>query len=148
MRDLHLLNINRIWNDEAEETSVSGDARARRFVYRGLMRRRQLKLRIMWMLLAAAVSVTAVLLSAGFRSLAADSDMEVRYKYFTSIDVPYGDTFDTIADRYYDEDSYPDEEAFKDEIRRINRLGSRQEAESKVRPGDSLIIPYYSAEFK
>ena len=146
MNELCLLNINRLQDDK--ENSISGPSRARRFVYRGLMRRRQLQLRIMWLLLAAAVSVTALMLSAGIRSLAADKDMEVRYKYYTSIDVPFGDTFESVADRYYDADNYSDEESFKEEVRRINRLGSAQEAEANVRPGDSLIIPYYSAEFK
>lgn len=146
MKELCLLNINHVGSEE--ENRVAGTARARRFAYRGLMRRRQLKLRIMWLLLAAAFSFTAVMLSAGIRSLAADTDLDVQYKYYTSADVLFGEDFNSFTGRYFNADHYESEEAFRTEVRRINRLGSRQEAEAKVRPGDSLIIPYYSAEFK
>lgn len=129
--------------------SAAAALQYRRFVYTGLKRRRQLKLRIVWMFITMVTVVSAVLLLTCFRSFAQETDHIVRYKYYTSISVPYGCTLEEIAADHYQSEDYPDISTYMQEICLINRLSSFNAADNYgVRPGDNIIIPYYSTVFK
>lgn len=65
------------------------------------------------------------------------------FKYYTSITVAYGDTLWEIADKYIDYSEYKDKETYIAEVRNMNHL----DAESDIKAGQYLIVPYYSNEF-
>ena len=67
----------------------------------------------------------------------------VRYKYYTSVTVSYGDTLSDIADRYMTEE-YPNSETYIWEVCNINHL----EDGDSLMAGTDIIVPYYSDEFK
>ena len=75
-------------------------------------------------------------------SKAQDKDEVQFYKYYTNIEVKYGDTMWDIAARYCD-DHYADYHSYIDEVMRINRM-----LEPELKAGSSLIVPYYSVELK
>lgn len=74
-------------------------------------------------------------------SRAQDNDDVRVYKYYTSIEVQYGDTLWDIASAYSDE-SYEDYHAYIKEVMSINRM-----TDSDITPGTSLVVPYHSTEF-
>ncbi len=141
--------IQRITIMRSTEYSTAAALQNRRFIYTGLKRRRQLKLRITYLLITMFLVMSSVLLFTCFRSFAQETDHIVRYKYYTSITVPYGCTLEEIAAVHYQVEDYPDINAYMQEICLINRLNSYNAAGNyDVRPGDNIIIPYYSTDFK
>lgn len=70
-------------------------------------------------------------------------DDNMKYKYYTQIDVHAGDTLEGIADRYL---TVQDDtrQHYISEIIAINNLGE----DGMILAGDRLIVPYYSSEFK
>lgn len=85
-------------------------------------------------------SLIAVLSSKLFVN-AGSVDDEHLYKYYTSIDISYGDTLCSIADEYaYGFDSSKE---FIDEVMFTNHM-----LDDSIVAGQSLIIPYYSTELK
>ena len=65
----------------------------------------------------------------------------VYYKYYTSIEIQPGDTLWDLADDYLEH--YESKQTYIDEVRQLNSL-----TESKIISGQSLILPYYSTEYK
>ena len=65
-------------------------------------------------------------------------------KYYTGVIVKSGDTLWTIADNYIDYEQYRSKQAYIDEVCSINNLYE----ESDIHPGQRLIVPYFSEEFK
>lgn len=63
------------------------------------------------------------------------------YKYYTSIVVYPGDTLESIAEEYGDH--FDSDSAFIKEVINTNHLN-----DADIRPGVSLIVPYFSTEFK
>ncbi len=63
------------------------------------------------------------------------------YKYYTSIEVQYGDTLWGIASRYCDS-PYEDYNAYIKEVMLINRMDG-----PNITAGSYLILPYHSSEF-
>lgn len=72
----------------------------------------------------------------------ATSDDTVSYKYYTSIEIVYGDSLRSIADRYAGKE-YATVEDYVHEVMAINHL-----QEESLIAGQYLIVPYYSTEFK
>ena len=62
-----------------------------------------------------------------------------RYKYFTQIEVKYGETLNHIAEKYYTEE-YGNHDNYIQEIRNLNHL-----YDEYLSPGMYLILPYYDA---
>ena len=73
---------------------------------------------------------------------AADKKQNINFKYFTNIMVAPGQDLEDLAMDYCVADT--DLDSYLDEVRAINHL----EADGTVTPGDFLIMPYYSEEFK
>lgn len=75
----------------------------------------------------------------------AESDMEnVSFKYYTRVDVKYGDSLWSIARQYGDKMHYSSMLDYVQEVVSINQLKDND----MIREGQSLIIPYYSDEYK
>lgn len=65
------------------------------------------------------------------------------FKYYTQVTVEAGENLWDIAEEYIDYDFYKDKNSYIAEVRSINHL----DADGNVAAGQSLILPYYSAEF-
>lgn len=66
----------------------------------------------------------------------------ISYKYYTSIEIAYGDSLWSIADKYAGEE-YDSAEDYVHEVMKINHL-----QEEVLIAGQYLVVPYYSTEFK
>ena len=73
---------------------------------------------------------------------AADKKQNLNFKYFANVMVTPGQDLEDLAMDYCKTDT--DLDSYLDEVRYINHL----EADGTVTPGDFLILPYYSEEFK
>lgn len=65
------------------------------------------------------------------------------FKYYTQVTVEAGENLWDIAEEYIDYDFYKDKNSYIAEVQSINHL----DADGRVMAGQSLILPYYSAEF-
>lgn len=97
--------------------------------------KRNLTLGITLCLLAAALSVTLGSLLVQAKS----DDTAPVYKYYTSIEVQYGETLWSIATQNMSPGHYAHITDYIQEISRINRL-----TDEKIVAGQALIIPYFS----
>lgn len=68
----------------------------------------------------------------------AQTSLQNREKFYTSIVVKEGDTLWSLADEYMTRD-YEDRDAFMDEVRQMNDLTG-----SVIHSGSTLLIPYYA----
>ena len=113
--------------------------RSRRYRIR---RRRQLQRRcLMGVFTLLLILVLAVSYSA-LRSQARAEDDGERYKYYTSIEIGYGETLWEIAETYAGPE-YASLESYIYEVMEINHL-----KEEKITAGEYLIVPYFSGEWK
>lgn len=71
---------------------------------------------------------------------ARSGDMPAACKYYTSIEVHYGETLWSIAEDYLDTGHYHDIRTYINEILQINHLSE----DAFITAGQYLIIPYYS----
>lgn len=71
------------------------------------------------------------------------SDASSGFKYYTKITVEAGANLWDIAEEYIDYDYYKDRNDYISEVKSINHLN----AEGSILADQSLILPYYSAEF-
>ena len=65
------------------------------------------------------------------------------FKYYTQVTVEAGENLWDIAEEYIDYDYYKDKNSYISEVRSINHL----DTVGNIDAGQSLILPYYSAEF-
>ncbi len=111
-------------------------------------RRRQLRRRISILLFLAGAGILLLFFRFGLRSSASEEDASSSYKYYTSVLVGIDDTMDTIAYEYMDDIHYTDKDAYLSEVRYINHIADYVDLDASVRPGDYLIVPYYSSDFR
>ncbi len=105
-------------------------------------RHRQLRRRCLEAMGAALFTVIFAVSCHTILSEAKESS-EPFYKYYTSIEIPYGTTLWEIAETYCGE-GYDSTEDYLHEIMEINHL----QEERVIRAGNHLIIPYFSTELK
>lgn len=103
---------------------------------------RQLRRRFFMAILTVVLVVVLAVSYHAFLSEANTGDKEISFKYYTSIEVSYGDTLWSIADEYACAE-YASVNDYVDEVMQINHL-----KEDSIIAGQYLIIPYYSTEFK
>ena len=73
--------------------------------------------------------------------ISAQSDLETPLcKYYTVMDVHFGDNLWSIAREYYCSEKYADLDSYINEIKKINRLESADD----LKAGENLIVPYYA----
>ena len=98
-----------------------------------------------FVLLGSLTLCLVILLAITFGSfLSKAKDKEeavVYYKYYTNIEIQPGDTLWDLADEYMEH--YESKEAY---IREVSQLNSIRDG--KIISGQSLIMPYYSIEYK
>ena len=75
-----------------------------------------------------------------FVSKSKATDEVISFKYYTSVEVEYGDTLWGIASNYMTEE-YRSLQDYIEEIKTLNGLQS-----DMIRSGQFLVIPYYSSE--
>lgn len=94
--------------------------------------------------LCIALCLIVVLVLAGsgifFVSKSKAADEVISFKYYTSVEVEYGDTLWGIASNYRTEE-YRSLLDYIEEIKTLNGLQS-----DMIRSGQFLVIPYYSSE--
>lgn len=86
--------------------------------------------------LFASISVYSI-------SSAHAANEEVKFKYYTKIEVAKEDTLWSIADRYMDSDKYKSKSKYIDEVKSINHI-----KDDKIVAGATIIVPYYSTNFQ
>ena len=103
---------------------------------------RQLRRRFFMAIMTVVLVLVLAVSYHAFLSEANTGEKEISYKYYTSIEVSYGETLWTIADEYAcaQYDSLND---YVDEVMQINHL-----KEELIIAGQYLIIPYYSTVLK
>lgn len=103
---------------------------------------RQLRRRLLMAILTVVLVVVLAVSYHAFLSEANTGEKEISFKYYTSIEVSYGDTLWSIADEYACS-KYDSKNDYVDEVMQINHL-----KEENIIAGQFLIVPYYSTEFK
>lgn len=93
-----------------------------------------------------AVVVLGLILAIGtcfvVGAKASTEEKAKNYKYYTTVTVEEGDTLQSIADEYRDS-HYANRKQYMNEVVSVNCMSS-----TKVYPGMTLRVPYYSAEYK
>ena len=74
---------------------------------------------------------------------AKDQTQHTLYKYYTNIEVAYGQNLWDIAKIYFCSDKYDDYNHYISEVMYLNGL-----YDDNISAGSYLIVPYYSTEFK
>lgn len=94
-------------------------------------------------LAAAAIAVIAITFTtAVLQSRASSTEDQTSYKYYKNVVVSSAYNMDDIIVDYADA-HYSSERAYIREVEQINHLDV-----DDVRPGDHLVIPYYSEDFR
>lgn len=105
-------------------------------------RQRQVQKNIALLITAA---ILVIFFSIAFSSIfahAITAEKEQSFKYYTSIEVKYGETLWSIAEQNMDTDHYSDINAYIKEVKKINLLN-----EDDIKAGQHIIIPYYTDAF-
>lgn len=113
-------------------------------------RKREREVRRQMTILAAGIAIAIALIVFivfGLRSNAS-SGQNTDFKYYTSVTLNTRDDFDSVVDRYCDLDHYKSREAYIRELCEINRFYSYPYELPDLRPGDSMIVTYYSEKFQ
>jgi len=108
-----------------------------------LIRNRRLQIRrrfIGIILFCVSVMITACIFSV--KASAVSDDVETYYKYYTSIEIGWGDTLSSIEHKY-NNTSICSQDDYIDEVMFINGL-----MDDSIKFGNYLIVPYYSTEYK
>ena len=109
--------------------------------------RRQKIVRRQYMLISAIVFVVifvAVFNIFSFKASAQSDSYVPEYKYYKTITIHSGDSLWKLASSEYNEDHYKNIESYISEICKINSIDS----DTILYAGESLVIPYYSCDYK
>ena len=118
-------------------------ASERRIHNNKIRRQRQLRRNIIITLFTIILVLTFSIGCFTIASKAQDKEEIVLYKYYTNIEVQYGETLWDIAERYFCEDKYDDYKHYISEVMYVNGIYNED-----ISAGSYLIVPYYSSEFK
>ncbi len=103
--------------------------------------KRQISLIIILITLAL---FTFIFMGASIYTDAQSDTYEPEFKYYTTVTVHAGDSLWSIASEHYSEDHYNNLNCYITGICTLNRM----DTDSRLNAGESLIIPYYSKEYK
>ena len=90
------------------------------------------------------IIVFCIFLGTTLMTGAQSDEYAPEFKYYTTITVHEGDTITKLAEKYYSDNHYDNMNNYIYEICTLNRIGDKD----NVKAGESLIMPYYSTEFK
>ena len=139
---MNLANGRRI-DKTANGLNFCSDREYKNYMWK-IRRKRQLRKRLI--LVAIVVSLLILTAAFSFQTMVshAETDMkDVAFKYYTKIEVKYGDSLWSIAQEYKDS-HYDSTMEYIDELVSINHLSG---AGNMVKEGQTLIVPYYSGEY-
>ena len=74
---------------------------------------------------------------------AGDDENNMKFKYYTKVEVERGDSLWKLADQYMDTSEYSSKQDFIYEVAHINHL----DEDCNILNGQILIVPYFSTEF-
>jgi len=108
-------------------------------------RKRQRQLRRNFIMIVFSLFFIVGLSVGGFAigSKAQDMEETILYKYYTNVEVQYGETLWDIADTYFCSEKY---ESYNDYILEVMQLNGLYD--ENISAGYYLMVPYYSSEFK
>ena len=115
----------------------------RRIYNNKIRRQRQLRRNILMTIFTIVLIFTLSIGGFAIGSKAQDQEEVILYKYYTNIEVAYGESLGDIANKYFCEEKYNSCEDYILEVMQLNGLYNE-----KVSPGTYLMVPYYSSEFK
>ena len=92
----------------------------------------------------AVVVFTFVFLASSLLSNAQSDGAEFEYKYYKTVTVHAQDTLWDIASESFSSEHYKDMNSYIGEICSINSISDQ----NSLKAGESLVVPYYSTEFK
>ncbi len=110
---------------------------------RKLRRQREQRRRIASVVLTLCLIAICVVSYHSLTSSASNGSEEITFKYYTDVTVKYGESLWSIADQYIDDIHYDNKADYIAEVCSINNL----EDASDIRSGQTLVVPYYSADF-
>lgn len=105
-------------------------------------RQRQLRRNIITGVIALILIIALSIALGSIMVYAQSNDKVTLYKYYTSIEVQYGETLWSIAEKNLETAQYKDIESYINEILHINHL-----KDDTIIAGHNLIIPYFSEQF-
>lgn len=121
------------------EAVLNSEYRSRRYRER---RVRQMRRRCFMFVLTIVLVLTLAVSYRAILSEATSGTETIHYKYYTSIEVKYGESLWSIAETYADT-GYDTLKDYISEVMEINHL-----KEETISAGQFLIVPYYSTELK
>ena len=104
-------------------------------------RQRQLQKNVTLFIMAAVLVIFFSITLGSIFAYAESAEQEQSFKYYTSIEVKYGETLWSIAEQNMD-GHYSDINAYIKEVQKINHL-----ADDQIKAGQYIIIPYFTNEF-
>ena len=115
-----------------------------RILRKRIRKQRILRCRILTLLLTVCLILGGAFLAYSVETSAKNSTDEIKLKYYTNVEVAYGDTVSEIAEVYIDYDFYSSMDVYLAELKCINHL----DEEFTLKAGQKIIVPYYSSEYK
>lgn len=103
---------------------------------------RQLRRRLFMTVLTIVLVLVLAVSYHAFLSEAETGEKEIAYKYYTSIEITYGETLWSIAEKYADT-GYDSLVQYVNEVKKINHL-----KDDTIIAGQFLIVPYYATILK
>ena len=115
-------------------------------IYRNKLRRQRIvrRQKLALALIAAVIVFMFSFLVSTLMLDAQDNTYTPEFKYYKEVTVHAGDTMWDIACENISYEHYKDVNAYISEVCSINHLAQ----DSTILAGESLIVPYYSTEFK
>jgi cytochrome b len=115
-------------------------------IYKNKLRRQRIvrRQKMALALIAAAIVFTVSFLVSTLMLDAQDNTYTPEFKYYKEITVHAGDTMWDIANEHISYDHYKNVDAYISEVCSINNLSDGDD----ILAGESLIIPYYSTDYK
>lgn len=136
-------NVERLFEKELKNMGVHMTRSERRIRNNKMRRQRQLRRNIIMTVFTVVLILTLSIGGFAIGSKAKDNEEVILYKYYTNIEVQYGETLYDIAETYFCKERYDDYKHYISEVLYINGLYNEE-----VSPGTYLVVPYYSEEFK
>ncbi len=110
-----------------------------------IKRQRIVRRQIVFLTIAISILMFVIIFfTSSLMSDAQSDNYEPTFKYYKTITVHAGDTIWDIANSNYSSDHYNDISDYISEIQSINNISDN----NIVNAGESLILPYYSTEYK
>lgn len=99
-------------------------------------------------LLVLVIALTSMITGFHMITRASGRPHQQAWKYHTTVSIPYGESFADLIERTFNSTYYASQEDYLKEICQINSLPFHRGEMPQLQSGTSLVIPYYSTEYK